>query len=591
MTIGPTAELGQRDVRIITRNGISNRYRFFVDQLPEVSEVEPNNDPAHATPLPALPVLINGRIEQSDQDFFRLSAKAGQTIVCSVQARAILPYLADAVPGWFDAVLSLQDAAGHTLLTVNGFRLKTDPVLIFHAPKDAEYVLVIRDVLYRGRADFVYRLSIGALPFITDVFPLGGRRGSTAALQLHGVNLPKKSIPFPISGDSNPRRSLSVTNNGLVSNQVVLAAGDYPEITETEPNDAIAQANRVELPVTINGRIQQSGDADYFIFSVKEKQRLAFEVHARRLDSPLDSILTLFNAVTGAEIAENDDNLDPAEPLMTHHADSRLVQTFATPGDYVVRIKDVEQKGGEEYAYRLSIGPPEPDFALRVTPSNPVAGQGDTAVLTVAALRKNGFSGEIALSIQGLPNGSVVSGTMIPANQDEGVITVTVPPNAPLGVSSPTIVGTGTIGGKPVVRRANPAETVMQAFFYTHNVFTSELLLGIAEPPPIRISTSHPTGNVLDLKIGAEVPITVKAVRKPGVTGGIQLIAQKPVNGFAVRTPFLAADKDEIVVTLSALKGAPVGTTQSIVLTGVLKGPKSGTSVAPAIAVKVLPAE
>jgi hypothetical protein len=32
-----------------------------------------------------------------------------------------------------------------------------------------------RDALYRGREDFVYRIAIGELPFVTDIFPLGGR--------------------------------------------------------------------------------------------------------------------------------------------------------------------------------------------------------------------------------------------------------------------------------------------------------------------------------------------------------------------------------------------------------------------------------
>ena len=75
-------------------------------QLPEVNEVEPNDDFAKAQGLPALPVLVNGQINRqvngqpvSDEDYFRFEAKAGQTLVFTVDA-AILPYMADAVPGW-----------------------------------------------------------------------------------------------------------------------------------------------------------------------------------------------------------------------------------------------------------------------------------------------------------------------------------------------------------------------------------------------------------------------------------------------------------------------------------------------------------
>ena len=578
--------MGEHDVRVITPNGISNRYRFFVSELSEICEVEPNNEFATAQTLPPLPVLVNGRIDQSDEDFFRFSAKAGQTIVCSVQARAILPYIADAVPGWFDPVLTLQDSGGKLLQTVNGYRFKIDPVLIFKVPQDGDFVLRIRDVLYRGRPDFIYRLSLGQLPFISHIFPLGGRRNSSVSLELHGANLPETTRKVDLSGDPDPRRSLTVSANGLTSNRVVLAAGDLPEITETEPNDTLATAQKIEIPVVINGRIQKSGDSDYFAFTVKQKQQLVVEVQARRLDSPLDSILTVSDS-NGVELAENDDTPDNAEPLITHHADSRIVRTYA-PGEYVVRIRDVEQKGGNEYAYRLSLAPPHPDFALRVTPANAIAGQGDSAVVNVAALRRDGFSGEVALSVQGLPTGSTVGGAVIPAGLDEASVTITVQASASLGLSSPVILGTGTIEGRQVTRTAIPAEPAMQAFATTHNVLTKEFLLGIAEPPPISITTSSPPNKVLEIKQGGELQITVKAVRKPGVTGPITLGAQKPASGFGVRTPFIPAEKDESVVVITALKGTPVATTQSIVISGTIKAARTGVSVAPAIAVKVI---
>jgi hypothetical protein len=47
--------------------------------------------------------------------------------------------------------------------------------LHFSVPKGGEYTIEIRDALYRGREDFVYRIAIGELPFVTSAFPLGGR--------------------------------------------------------------------------------------------------------------------------------------------------------------------------------------------------------------------------------------------------------------------------------------------------------------------------------------------------------------------------------------------------------------------------------
>ena len=587
--VAPDADLGERDVRFVTPDGVSNRYRFTVGQLPELNEVEPNSNMNQAQRLASLPVLVNGQIQAGgDRDYFRFAAKAGQTLVCEVQARALVPYIADAVPGWFDPALTLYDASGRKLGSVDDYHLKPDPLLIYKVPKDGEYVLELEDIIFRGRGDFIYRLSIGELPFIAHVFPLGAQRGSTAQLELHGANLPEQTLKLPISTDPNTRRSVSVTRNGIVSNRVLIAVDDAPETMEVEPNDSMEKANRVQIPVAINGRIQKAGDFDYFVFAAQAKQQLILEVLARRLESPLDSVLTVYNS-KGEELAENDDWVDPREPLMTHYADSRISYTFPAAGDYYVRIKDAQHKGGEDFAYRLMISPPQPDYALRLTPDNPSAGQGDTAVITATALRKDGFNGEIAVSVQGLPKGLMASDAVIPANQDEVRFTIAVPPDAPLGMYSPVVTGSATIASKPAIRRAVAAEAVMQAFASTHNVFTRELLFAITEPPPVIISTSNPPGQILELPQGGELQIPVKAFRQEGIRGSISIAAQKPPQGINAKGVQIPPEKDEAVLTLTANKQVPVGSRQNIIVTGVLKSGKLNvTSVAPAIPVKIV---
>ena len=124
--MAPDAELGERDLRLITPGGISNRVRFFIGALPEINEVEPNTDRAKPQALAALPVLINGQILDNDRDNFRFAAKAGQTIVCDVQARTLLAYLPDTVPGFLDTCLTLFDPSGKVLASVDRFRHKPD---------------------------------------------------------------------------------------------------------------------------------------------------------------------------------------------------------------------------------------------------------------------------------------------------------------------------------------------------------------------------------------------------------------------------------------------------------------------------------
>jgi hypothetical protein len=100
IAVAPDAELGERDLRLITPGGISNRERFFIGALPEINEVEPNTGRAQPQSLAALPILVNGQILHNDLDNYRFAAKAGETIVCDVQARTLLAYLPDTVPGF-----------------------------------------------------------------------------------------------------------------------------------------------------------------------------------------------------------------------------------------------------------------------------------------------------------------------------------------------------------------------------------------------------------------------------------------------------------------------------------------------------------
>ena len=81
----------------------------------------------------------------------------------------------------------------------------------------------------------------------------------------------------------------------------------------------------------------------------------------------MDSVLELFDAADN-RLAFNDDHEDKFDDLKTHHADSLIRFTLPEDGVYSVRLGDVQCHGGPEYAYRLRLSGPRPDFALRVAP-------------------------------------------------------------------------------------------------------------------------------------------------------------------------------------------------------------------------------
>src|SRR5260370_817704 len=83
------------------------------------------------------------------------------------------------------------------------------------------------------------------------------------------------------------------------------------------------------------------------------------------------------------------------------------------------------------------MAPVRPDFTLRISPDNPRMGQGDTAAITVTAVRHDEFAGEIKLGVERLPSGFVASEALIPAGQNEGRLTITAPAGVQPGLVAP----------------------------------------------------------------------------------------------------------------------------------------------------------
>lgn len=497
ITIAPQAELGVREIRLATPRGLTNPLRFEVGCLPEFRENEapllgplgrpraffrpqdgqPDTRRTDPTPI-TLPAVVNGWISPGGVDRFRFPARQGQRFVATVRARALIPYLADAVPGWFQAVITLMDAEGHELASCDDFRFDPDPVLCHTLPRDGEYLLEIRDSIYRGREDFVYRITVGELPFLADIFPLGGPAGAKTEVQVRGWNLPTDRLVMDTTGKAPGVYPLSVRQGEWESNSVAFAVDSLPECVEHEPNQPQRKAQEVTLPVIINGRIHPAGDWDVFAFQARAGSEIVAEVQARRLGSPLDSFIRLTDA-TGRSLAFCDDWEDPGAGWITHHADSRLSAILPKDGTYFISLRDMQHHGGPEYAYRLRLSPPRPDFELRVAPSSLSVRAGASVPFTVYALRKDGFSGEILLGLQGLPVGFTLSGARIPPGQDKVRLTLTAPPVPLPAPATLHLEGRAVIGGKEVSRPAVPAEEMMQAFAYQHLVPSQEMKVAV----------------------------------------------------------------------------------------------------------------
>ena len=402
-----------------------------------------------------------------------------------VLARQLVPYLADAVPGWFQATLALYDSNNREVAYADDYQFRPDPVLYYRVPQDGSYELEIRDSIYRGREDFVYRITLGEIPFLTNVFPLGIQSGQSGTVEVHGWNLPVDTITFDATQKEPGRYPISVENRKLTSNLVMFAVDSLPELMEQEPNNDISSAPLLKPPVIVNGRIDQPGDWDVFRFDGRAGGQVMLEVLARHLESPMDSLLKLTDA-DGKQLMLNDDYEDIGSGLTTHHADSQLHVTLPTDGSFFIHVGDTQKKGGPEYAYRLRISARRPDYELRVVPSTVSARPGATIPVTIHALRRDGFDQDIKLSLKDAPEGFAISGGWVPADQTKVQITLTVPSEAREEPYILQLEGRADIRGRELVRLGVPAEDMMQAFAYHHLVPAEDLVVYVTGKAPPR---------------------------------------------------------------------------------------------------------
>jgi hypothetical protein len=526
VTIAPDAKPGQREVRVCTPRGISNPLVFYVGQLPEISA-----EPMLTSPLVTLgkeeqslrrkkrepkaggaemmmaespmmmgsagvqsdldddevcfkiPCTLNGQIEKGTVDRFRFKAVKGQKLVVSVKARELVPFLADAVPGWFQPVIVLCDDKGKELAYNDDYFFRPDPVIFFEVPKDGEYLLAIYDSIYRGREDFVYRITVGELPFITSIFPMGVRFGETTKVEVNGWNLEETSLTPDVKGKGPGVYQVTARGKGgLVSNPMPFRLDTLPECAEKEPNSAQKTAQKVTLPVIVNGRVDSPGKKDYFQFEGRAGQDIVAEVYARRLDSPLDSVLKLTDAA-GKSIAFNDDCEDAAGGINTHHADSYIRATLPADGTYYVQLQDTQHKSGKDYCYRLRISEPQPDFAVRLVPSMVAIRSNSTASVNAFVLRQDGFTNTIRFAFRGDTNNfnatGRISGTQ--AMSQVTIRTTLAETREPAVIVVDAVV---TNGERKLVHEAVPSEDRMQAFLWRHLVPAQEFRALVFNPPP-----------------------------------------------------------------------------------------------------------
>ena len=165
---------------------------------------------------------------------------------------------------------------------------------------------------------------------------------------------PPQNVPPELTGDTEIDVELTLPKD-FVGPHLSLKLGTADAVkllvvprllAEREPNDGFAKGQLLVLPLTLHGTIDKPRDVDVYRFVGRKGQRWTFAVTARKLGSPVDALLTLYD--DQRRVVEScDDNGTDADPSFT--------VTLPRDGVYFLSVIDSHDQGGGIFPYLLSV--------------------------------------------------------------------------------------------------------------------------------------------------------------------------------------------------------------------------------------------
>ena len=516
--IAPDAVLGEHSVRVWTATGVGEMRTFYVSPYPLVKEADEAKDAAKKDePQPiALGSTVWGRVQGEDVDRFVVEAKKGQRISAEVVGVRLQP------GDIFDTMLTLTKADG-TMLAENDDNslLQQDPVLSFVAPEDGKYILALKDSTNAAPGEGHYLLHVGSFPRPLTVYPAGGQVGEQLSVTYLGDAAGPLAATIKLPAQPDGHFPVFPEQNGQVApSPNWLRVSPFPNVLEAEPNNEVAKATTTDkpLPLAFNGVIGEKGDVDFFKFTAKKDQDFDVHVFARRLRSPLDAVLEIYDD-KGNRIAQNDDSGGP---------DSYLGWKVPADGTYCVAVKDQLGRGGPTFTYRIEVTPKIPEVAVwlpemqqntqdRQTISVPKGNR----YASLVKIKRDNFGGDVALTPSALPAGVAMAAGPILGNVDTIPVVFEATADAAVATRTFELIAKPT-DGKPLESRvAHPIDIVgngNNAPYY--RIVADKLAVAVAEEAPFTIKLVEPKVPVAQ---SGSMNLKIIAERKPDFKGKINL--------------------------------------------------------------------
>ncbi len=524
ITIAPNVPCGMYDLRLQGANGVSNMLPFEVASYPNFLE---NSKSTLRKPnkVGALPAVLCGQATPGGVDYFKFSGKQGETIVVSVKGRQLVPYIADAVPGWFQPVIKIVNKNGREIAYSDDYYHHVDPLIITTLPKDGDYILMIHDAIYRGRKDFNYRIHLGVIPYVTGRYPAYGVVGKKVKQHLEGVNLGATKATVKVKKEGY--NQLTYTNRTGTSNAVSF----YALPKERKLIQSPKEGTLLTLTSAISDSLTEKSKIKRYRVAAVAKEPIIVELIGRRNGSRIDAVMRLRDEV-GNVVAKADDTEDPIQGLMTFHADPVLKYTPRINGEMVLEVEDLHRGYGKDYHYLLMRHKQKPSFTAFVSPANITIPAGGTALFRVDI--KGKLRRPAHLLVEGLPKEYTTSSLKLRGGR-KWEVSITSPKDAEIKRFPIAVKLDYPVRGKREQADVLPVDNMMQAFYYTHHIPAAELAVDMVKPSPYRISLGFDINE--DILISLQdtiIPIKVLIDKDPNFNEPVDLVLGKKHGVFSL---------------------------------------------------------
>lgn len=604
---------GAYEVRTIGRFGQSNARIFTVSALNELIDAGVNAAPDKAVDVPVGSVF-SGRVDANTYDHLKVPLKAGEQVIIDCSAQRIQSRL--------NATMVLMNPAGKELIRAKD-TIGSDPVIDFTAPAEGFYVLKVFDNVYGGGPDYFYRLSVTPSAYVDFVFPPSAPAGSNNQFTIYGRNLPggqpadgltiggaalqKLIINIPLPADEAAKTSLASNSTTPVrsawqdgvefrlptpagpANPVTVYYARGPVIVETEPNDLPAQAQKITLPCEYVGQFYPQRDADWVQFDAKKGESWFIEVASHQLGLDSDPFFALYRVTKndkGEEVVSDVTQVDDTQERQAKIGTDFDTSTddpsfkFAVPedGTYRLFLKDQIGSGRKDpsFVYRLMIHAAEPDFrmlAQAIVPGNPqqnqntpllpnVVRKGGTTAVAVLIDRRDEFTGDIAISVEGLPAGVTCPGAVVGGDVNTAVLVFSAAEGAIAAAGPIKIVGKAQIAGKEAVREARYSQIVwgtanrqtQSPEFQLTRSFQLAVIDKEMQPAFVQVGEDK----IWETSLGGNIEIPVTATRRGDWKEPLKLVATGLPNEIKPKEinldPNTAAGKFELAINQANIK-------------------------------------